>query len=100
MKNLNRRLKKLENRMLPLIDGYWSWPAKKEAFVQCALSMMSPEEEVFIRNLYKGSPGTLPDEPIGRHQAIWEKWNEAFLRATQESPPPYWMTVWDLFPGG
>jgi hypothetical protein len=97
MKNLNRRLKKLENRMSHLIDGYWFWPAKREAWVQCALSMISPEEEVFIRKLNETSPGTLRDELIKTHPALWESCNELIHCASVESPPPYWMSIFDIF---
>jgi hypothetical protein len=56
---------------------------------------MSADDDVFLKELFAPENACPSSELIRTHQAIWERWKEAFDQAVREVPPPYVMSVYD-----
>jgi hypothetical protein len=95
MRNLLRRLEKLEAATPSMLDGPWLWPAKAAEVEQCAMRLMLPEDRILIKELLEIDPSQ-QNEFIETHRGVWDRWNEAFGRATREVPAPYTMSAHDL----
>jgi hypothetical protein len=60
------------------------------------MKSMSSEDRSLIKELLALENAFQWDEFIEKNRTVWDRWTEAFERATKEIPAPFAMTVCDL----
>jgi hypothetical protein len=91
---LNKRLKVLEATTARQTEGPWLWPEKLVTVERLALKRMSPEDRVFLEELFTVDHAR-QQKMIETHRGVWDRWQEAFNRETESMPNFYVATVYD-----
>lgn len=97
MKDIIRRLNRLETATRPKADGPWNWPAKADEVKRRAFAALSAEESAWLKEWYEKNDWNTRQASTGAPREIWDRFVGAFNRAVEEVPAPYVMCVADLF---
>ena len=97
MKNIFRRLKRLEAATARLFNGPWHWPARAAEVKTRTMEALSAEERALVTESFGGQQTVGLDAFRAMHPGVWIRYNEAFDRATREVPAPYVMSICDLW---
>ena len=92
MNHLHRRLQRLETAIRE--SGKWSTPI--QTVVDCARRKLSGADCDLLKEvdaLLDRAPHASLSEA---HRAVWDRWEDAFARAVEETRFPFFLTATDL----
>jgi len=97
MKQIIRRISRLEARRRSVAEGIESWPAREAEVRRRAFAPMSVEEIAWLNEIWTMPRDNARAACVQARRECWDRFELAFNNAVVEVPAPYAMCIEELF---